>query len=64
MFTQIQPRFNVGDKVIIDDEQGTIESVHATHPSKAVTYTVRYGETILLAVNVAESELELWVEGI
>jgi hypothetical protein len=57
-------QYKVGDKVVIDDEQGTIESINATHPSGAVRYTVQYGRSILSAVDVAESELEPWVEGI
>lgn len=57
MNSQIGTRFNVGDKVVIDDEQGTIESVD-------VRYTVRYGTSILKAINVHENDLEPCVEGI
>ena len=57
-------QYKVGDKVVIDNEQGTIESIDATHPSGAVRYTVQYGRSILTAVDVPGSELEPWVEGI
>lgn len=57
-------QYKVGDKVVIDDEQGTIESIEATHPSGAVRYRVQYGNSILSAVDVPESELEPWMEGI
>lgn len=50
-------KYKVGDKVVIDDEQGTIESCD-------FRYTVQYGRTILLATNVHEDDLEPWVEGI
>jgi len=57
-------KYKVGDKVVIDDEQGTIESVDATHPSGAVRYKVQYGRSILSAFDVPEDDLEPWVEGI
>jgi hypothetical protein len=52
--------FNVGDKVIIDDQSGTIESVIVG--AKGNKYDVRYGHTFMIAVGVPEDEIELWVE--
>ncbi len=53
-------RFNIGDRVIIDDESGTIESVIVgTQGNK---YDVRYGHTFIIASDVPEDEIELWVE--
>jgi hypothetical protein len=53
-------QFNVGDKVIIDDQSGTIESVSVgTQGNK---YDVRYGHTFMIATDVPEDEIELWVE--
>ena len=51
--------FNVGDKVIVDDEAGTVESVivHTTGNK----YDVRYGHTFMLAVDVPEDEIEPWI---
>ena len=48
--------FNVGDKVIVDDQSGTVESVivHTTGNK----YDVRYGHTYMLAVDVPEDEIE------
>jgi hypothetical protein len=52
--------FNIGDRVIIDDESGTIESVIVgTQGNK---YDVRYGHTFMIATDVPEDEIELWVE--
>ncbi len=53
-------QFNVGDKVIIDDQSGTIESVIVG--SQRNKYDVRYGHTYMIAVGVPEDEIELWVE--
>jgi len=53
-------QFIVGDKVIIDDESGTIESVIVG--SQGNKYDVRYGHTYMIAVGVPEDEIELWVE--
>jgi hypothetical protein len=53
--------FNVGDKVIIDDESGTIESIIMVE-GKQTRYDVRYGHTFILASDVPEDEIELWVE--
>lgn len=50
-------RFNIGDKVIIDDEPGIIESVILT--ADGARYDVRYGiRSIMIATDVPESELE------
>lgn len=51
--------FNVGDKVIIDDEAGTIESVIVDGTGNK--YDVRYGHTYMLAVDVSENEIEPWI---
>ena len=51
--------FNVGDKVIIDDEAGTIESVIVD--GQQTKYDVRYGHTYMLAVDVREDEIEPWI---
>ena len=51
--------FNVGDRVIIDDESGTIESVIVDVTGNK--YDVRYGNTFMLAVDVPEDEIELWM---
>jgi hypothetical protein len=51
--------FNVGDRVIIDDESGTIESVIVD--GTANKYDVRYGHTFMLAVDVPEDEIEPWI---
>ena len=53
-------QFNVGDKVIIDDESGTIESVIVD--TKGNKYDVRYGHTYMIATDVPEDEIEPWVE--
>lgn len=51
--------FNVGDKVIIDDEAGTIESVIVDGTGNK--YDVRYGHTMLIATDVPEDEIEPWM---
>ena len=48
--------FNIGDKVIVDDESGTIESVIVD--GQQTKYDVRYGHTFMLAVDVPEDEIE------
>ena len=53
-------QFNVGDKVVIDDESGSIESVIVG--SQGNKYDVRYGHTYMIAVGVPEDEIEPWVE--
>ena len=53
-------QFIVGDKVIIDDESGTIESVIVG--SQGNKYDVRYGHTFMIAIGVPEDEIEPWVE--
>lgn len=52
--------FNVGDKVIIDDESGTIESVIVGEQGNK--YDVRYGHTFMIASDVPEDEIEPWAE--
>ena len=51
--------FNIGDKVIIDDQSGTIESVIVNETGNK--YDVRYGHTFMLAVDVPENEIEPWI---
>ena len=51
--------FNIGDKVIIDDQSGTIESVMVD--GQQTKYDVRYGHTFMLAVDVPEDEIEPWM---
>jgi hypothetical protein len=53
-------QFNVGDKVVIDDESGSIESVIVG--SQGNKYDVRYGHTFMIAIGVPEDEIEPWVE--
>ena len=53
-------QFNVGDKVVIDDESGSIESVIVG--SQGNKFDVRYGHTYMIAVGVPEDEIEPWVE--
>jgi hypothetical protein len=52
--------FNVGDRVIIDDESGTIEQVIMDYLT-GNKYDVRYGHTFMLAVDVPEDEIEPWM---
>ncbi len=52
--------FNVGDRVIIDDESGTIEQVIMDYLT-GNKYDVRYGNTFMLAVDVPEDEIEPWM---
>ena len=53
-------QFNVGDKVVIDDESGSIESVIVG--SQGNKYDVRYGHSMVIAIGVPEDEIEPWVE--
>jgi hypothetical protein len=52
--------FNVGDRVILDDQSGTVESVIVDGSGNK--YDVRYGNTMMLAFEVPEDEIEPWVE--
>jgi len=52
-------RFNIGDKVIIDDESGVIESV-VLMDGKQPRYDVRYGHTYMIAVDVPEEDIQPW----
>ena len=55
--------FNVGEKVRIDDEPGTIEAVILGYADGMPRYDVRYGRTtILIAQDVPEDEIEPWLE--
>lgn len=53
--------FNIGDKVIVDDEAGTVEAIVMVD-GQQTKYDVRYGHTFMLAVDVPEDEIEPWVE--
>ena len=52
-------QYNKGDKVIIDDESGVIESV--TVGANGSTYDVRYGHTFMIAVDVPEEDIQPWM---
>ncbi len=52
-------QYNKGDKVIIDDESGVIESVIITE-GKEPRYDVRYGHTYMIAVDVPEEDIQPW----
>jgi hypothetical protein len=52
-------QYNKGDKVIIDDESGVIESVVITE-GKEPRYDVRYGHTFMIAVDVPEEDIQPW----
>ena len=53
-------QYNKGDKVIIDDESGVIESVVITEGKKP-RYDVRYGHTYMIAVDVPEEDIQPWM---
>jgi len=52
-------QFNIGDKVILDDESGVIESVVMTD-GKETRYDVRYGHTFMIATDVPEEDIQPW----
>ena len=51
-------QFNVGDKVILDDESGVIESVLVG--AEGTLYDVLYGHTFMIAVDVPEEDIQPW----
>lgn len=52
-------QYKKGDKVIIDDESGVIESVLVgVNGSK---YDVRYGHTFMIATDVPEEDIYPWM---
>ena len=51
-------QYNKGDKVIIDDESGVIESVLVG--AEGTLYDVRYGHTYMIAVDVPEEDIQPW----
>ena len=53
-------QFNIGDKVILDDESGVIESV-VMMDGKETRYDVRYGHTFMIAVYVPEEDIQPWM---
>ena len=52
--------FNIGDKVILDDQSGTVEAIVMVD-GQQTKYDVRYGNTFMLAVDVPEDEIEPWM---
>jgi hypothetical protein len=55
---QLFSTFNIGDKVIIDDDIGFIVGI--TFTKDGTTYEVRYGTTFYLAYGVTAEELQLF----
>lgn len=53
-------QFKVGDKVAIDDDSGIIEAITMTE--KGPRYDIQYSSLWIMAVDVTEDEIELWVE--
>jgi len=53
-------QYRKGDKVIIDDESGVIESV-VMMDGKQPRYDVRYGHTYIIAVDVPEEDIQPWM---
>ena len=51
--------FNVGDKVILDDQSGTVESVIVDGSGNK--YDVRYGHTFMIATDVLEEDIQPWL---
>jgi hypothetical protein len=51
-------RYNIGDKVILDDQSGVIESV--LFGANKTKYDVRYGHTFMIATDVPEEDIQLW----
>ena len=52
-------QYNKGDKVIIDDESGVIESVFVG--AEGTLYDVRYtAMNIMIASNVPEEDIQPW----
>jgi hypothetical protein len=52
-------QFNVGDKVILDDESGVIESVLVR--AEGTLYDVRYtAMNIMIATDVPEEDIQPW----
>ena len=52
-------QYKKGDKVIIDDESGVIESVLVG--SNDTKYDVRYGHTFMIATDVLEEDIQPWM---
>jgi len=52
-------RYKIGDKVILDDQSGVIESV-VMMDGKETRYDVRYGHTFMIAVYVPEEDIQPW----
>jgi hypothetical protein len=51
-------QYKKGDKVIIDDKSGVIESVLVG--AEGTLYDVRYGHTFMIAVDVPEEDIQPW----
>jgi len=52
-------QYKKGDRVIIDDESGVIESVSIG--AEGTLYDVRYGHTFMIAVDVPEEDIQPWM---
>ena len=53
-------QFNVGDKVILDDQSGVIESI-VMMDGKETTYDVRYtAMNIMIATDIPEEDIQPW----
>ena len=52
-------QYRKGDKVILDDQSGVIESVLVG--SNETKYDVRYGHTFMIATDVPEEDIQPWM---
>jgi hypothetical protein len=52
-------QYKKGDRVIIDDESGVIESVLVG--ASGTKYDVRYGHTFMIASDVPEEDIYPWL---
>ena len=52
-------QYRKGDKVILDDQSGVIESVLVG--SNETKYDVRYGHTLMIATDVPEEDIQPWM---
>ena len=53
--------FNIGDKVILDDQSGTVEAIVMVD-GQQTKYDVRYTSTdVMIATDVSEDEIEPWI---
>jgi hypothetical protein len=52
-------QYKKGDKVILDDQSGVIESVLVG--SNDTKYDVRYGHTFMISTDVPEEDIQPWM---